>query len=229
MVAAGSKVRSARKRRRLTQAQLGAKCGLSQSTMSDAELGEGGGLSATAWQRIALVLGVPLRFELGRDSLEEPTDAGHLAIQELVLRLGHALGFGRKFELASKPADPARSTDVGLADDVHRRLLQIECVNTFGNIGAAIRSSDRKRAEAQELAIATGGDRPYSVHICWVVRATKRNRQLLAQYPEMFASRFTGSSAAWVATLTTAAAPPGEPGLVWCDVGCTRLFAWRRR
>jgi hypothetical protein len=63
----------------------------------------------------------------------------------------------------------------------------------------------------------------------WVVRATARNRALVARYPEVFAARFPGSSARWVAALTTGALPPSQPGLVWSDVGATRLFAWRRR
>ncbi len=63
----------------------------------------------------------------------------------------------------------------------------------------------------------------------WVVRAAARNRALVARYPEVFAARFPGSSARWVAALTHGTEPPPEPGLVWCDVGATRLFAWRRR
>ncbi len=226
---AGQKVRRARRRRNQTQAQLGARCGLSQSTVSDLELGRGAALSLTAWQRVSLVLDLPLKFELGRDALEEPVDAGHLAIQELVLRLGRAAGYRRTFELPTRPADPSRSTDVGLRDDAHRRLVLVECVNTFGNVGAAARSSERKRAEAEALAVAIGNGQPYAVHVCWVVRATRRNRALLTRYPEIFAARFTGSSRAWVDALTKGAAPPREPGLAWCDVNATRLFAWRAR
>ena len=225
----GGKVRAARKRRRLTQAQLGEKSGLSQSAVSDVEVGHGASLSIVAWQRVAIVLDLPLRLELGRDALEEPADAGHLKIQELVLRLGRLTSRRRKFELPTKPADPSRSTDVGLVDDTHHQLLQIECVNTFGNIGAVARSSDRKKADAEALAISIGYGNPYSVHQCWVVRATRRNRELVAQYSESFTSRFTGSSRAWVETLTKGAPAPRDPGLVWCDVTCKRVFAWRSR
>lgn len=174
-----------------------------------------------------MVLGLPLDFELGRDALEPAPDAGHLDIQELMMRLGRQLRIGRTFELATRSADPSRSTDVGWRDDLHRRLIQIECVNSMGAINAAIRSTDKKRAEAQALAVAIGHGRQYSVHTCWVVRATRRNRQLLARYPEIFASRFPGSSRAWVAALTKGTAPPDEPGLVWCSVDGSRLFEWR--
>jgi transcriptional regulator with XRE-family HTH domain len=225
----GGKVRAARRRRRWTQSQLGQRVSLAQETISDLERGRGGTLSLQAWQQVALVLGLRLELTLGRDPLEEPQDAGHLAIEELVLRLGKAMGVKRTFELPTKPANPSLSTDVGLTDDTNRRLIQVECVNTFGNVNAAIRSSNRKCAEAEGLAIAIGHGEPYAVHQVWVVRASRRNRQLLARYPEIFTTRFSGSSLAWVKALTTATAqPPNAPGLVWCDLAATRIFEWRR-
>lgn len=166
---------------------------------------------------------------LSRPIEPETADAGHLAIQELVLRLGRAAGYGRGFEVPTRPPDPARSTDVGLRDDRRRILVLVECWNTLGDLGAAARATSRKLAEAEALAVAQGGERPYTVRGVWVVRATARNRALVARYPEVFAVRFPGSSARWVAALTTGAEPPPEPGLVWADVSATRLFAWRRR
>ncbi len=227
MIREGRKLRAARKRRHLTQAALGAKTGLSQSAISDMELGVGATLSVLAWQRAAIVLDLPLDFALGRDALEEPADVGHLKIQELILRLGRSTGRRRRFELSTKPADPSRSTDVGLIDDRNRQLIRVECVNTFGNVGAATRSADRKQAEAAALAISIGYGEPYSVHQCWVVRATRRNRALVARYPESFETRFGASSRAWVKTLVTGAPAPVERGLVWCDVACTRVVEWR--
>jgi hypothetical protein len=192
------------------------------------ERGFGGGLTVDAWQRIAVALGMPLRISFARDPLTETADAGHLAVQELVLRIGRRGGLVGEFELPTRPADPWRSADVGLRDDVRRRLIVSECWNTFGDIGAAVRASTRKLAEAADLAAAHWGDDSHVVGLVWVVRATARNRALVARYPEVFASRFRGSSARWVAALTSGATPPAEPGLVWCDAAATRLFAWRR-
>ncbi len=193
------------------------------------ERGHGGSLSLEAWQQVALVLQLHLELTLGRDPMEEPEDAGHLKLQELVLRLGRGLRMIRQFELPTKPANPQLSTDVGLIDDVNRRLIQVECVNVFGNVNNSVRSADRKRVEAEDLAVALGNGVPYTVHQVWVVRATRRNRALLARYPELFATRFTGSSLAWVSALTKGTKPPDELGLVWCDVDATKLFEWRRR
>ena len=203
--------------------------GLGQPTISDLERGEGGTLSLELWQQVALVLNLPLNFSLGTDALRDPDDAGHLGIQELILRLGRRNGYLRTFELPSKPANPSLSTDVGLTDDASRRLIQVECVNTFGSINASIRSADRKHAQVEAHAIAIGGEAPYTVHQLWVVRATRRNRAIVARYPELFAARFTGSSKAWIHALTKGTPPPLDLGLVWCDVAATRIFEWRPR
>src|SRR5438552_530126 len=69
----------------------------------------GGNFSLDSWQLICLAVGRRLEFRLPADTLQEPADAGHLAIQELVLRLGRTTGFRRTFELPTRPADPMRS------------------------------------------------------------------------------------------------------------------------
>ncbi len=208
----GAEVRTSRLRRRLTQAELGRGAKLSRSAISRIELGAGGGHTLDSWQRVGLALGRPIRIDLVRDVLEEPPDAGHLAIQELVLRLGRAAGYAGRFELSTRPADPSRSADVGLLDDRRRRLLMIEAWNTFGDVGSSARSSDRKLAEADRLAASRWGTASYLVSGCWVVRATRRNRALVARYPELFTARFPGSSRRWVMALTVGEAPPRRPG-----------------
>jgi transcriptional regulator with XRE-family HTH domain len=229
LVQAGGIVREARRRRHLTQAQLGSRVGLSQAAISRAELGHGGGLTLDAWQRIAIALHMPMRLTFQRDPLAETADAGHLAMQELVLRQGRACGYERSFELATKPNDPWRSIDVGLIDDRRRRLLVCECWNTLGDVGAAARTSARKTVEAEALAVARWGESAHRVGLVWIVRATAANRALVARYPEVFGTRFPGSSAGWVAALSVGSEPPAQPGLVWMDVAGTRISAWRRR
>lgn len=229
MARLGAEARVSRLRRRLTQKQLGAGVGLSRSTISLLERGGGGGLTVDGWQRIGLALNRPLIVQLARDTAEEPADAGHLAIQELLLRLARKWGAQRSFELPTRPQDPRRSIDVLVRDDRRRRLLILEAWNTIGDIGAAARSSSRKQAEAEALAVAIGGEAPaYGVHLCWVVRASARNRRLVGRYPEVFAARFPGSSLAWTTAIAAGAPPPDEPGLVWCDRDATRVLAWRR-
>lgn len=66
------------------------------------------------------------------------------------------------------------------------------------------------------------------VGLVWVVHATARNNTLVRRYPEVFAARFPGSSREWVRALMTGGPFPSGPGLVWSDLGATRLFEWRR-
>ena len=180
------------------------------------------------WIRIAAVLGLSVRFELGRDPLASPVDAGHLGIQELVLTLGRRSGYGGTFELPLPASDPSRFVDVLLRSDASRRLVVVEGHNLIGNVGAELRSFERKLVMARDLAVVLGeGGEPYAVHGVWVVRVTRRNRELVARYPALFAARFPGSSRAWVRALSAGTAPPLEPGLVWCDRDATHLFEWR--
>jgi transcriptional regulator with XRE-family HTH domain len=227
----GPKVRAARHRRRWSQRQLGERVGLSGRRIGHIENGRGTGASIEVWCAIGVALDIPLKVDLGRDRLEDASDAGHLKMQELALRVARRSGRKRSFELPTRPADPALSVDVLQRDDALRVLLINECWNSFGNINASVRSTRRKIAEAEALAVAVGGERgPYRVAACWIVRDTRRNRELLARYPEVFASTFSGSSVGWVRALTTpGVAAPVEAGLVWCDREATRLFAWRQR
>lgn len=225
----GAEVRSSRRRRRRTQAQVGALAGLSQSSISRLERGHGGGLTLDTWQRIGLALGRALIVGLARDPDDDVADAGHLAVQELLLRLARHGGRAGSFELATRPTDPHRSVDVASRDDAQRVLILQEAWNRIDDIGAAARSTARKVAEAEALAVAIGGEGgPYRVASVWIVRATARNRTLVHRYPEVFQARFPASSVAWWRALTAAGVVPEKPGLVWCDVHATRLFPWRR-
>jgi transcriptional regulator with XRE-family HTH domain len=223
----GGEIKVLRERRGWSRLALAGRAGLGRMVESRLERGIGA-FDLDALQRIAVALDQPLQITFGRDRLEGPADAGHLGIQELVLRLGRAAGCDDAFELVTRPAEPWRSADVSLRDDRRRRLTLVECWNTIGDVGAAARASERKRAEAEALATARWGEDAATVGIVWVVRATARNRALVACYPEVFAARFSGSSVGWVRALERGVLPPAAPGLVWCDVRSTRLFAWRR-
>ena len=222
----GESVRQMRRKRRWSQRELGRRTGLGRLVIGRLERGEGT-LDVERLERISVAFGVPLAVGFDRDPHDEPADAGHLAMQELVLRLGRQAGFDRQFELATRPAEPWRSADVGLGSARQRVVIDAECWNTFGDVGAGARSSTRKVAELEQLALAAWGP-PARAALVWVVRDTARNRELIARYPEIFARRFPGSSRAWVDALTMGSAVPTEPGLVWCDVRATRLFAWRK-
>ena len=225
----GGALREARRRRRLTQAQVGHRSGLSQSAVSDIERGNGGGYSLKSWQNLFLAVDRPLMVEARRDPLDDVRDAGHLAIQELVLRVAAAAGFNATFELPVRPGVSRHSVDVFLRNDERRLLVVCEAWNSFGDLGASTRSFAWKLGQAEQLAGALGLDGPHRVRGCWVVRATTANRNLVRCYPTIFASRFPGSSLAWWRTLIAGDDPPAQPGLVWSDREASKLFPLRHR
>ena len=208
-------LRVARRRRRLSQAALASKVAISRPRLSDVEAGDGAGVPLETWFAVAKALGLYLRFEFGRDPQQELRDAGHLDIQELVVRVAAHAGWKPEWESRSRE----RWIDVGLDDRKNRRILIVECTNTLGDLGAAIRSSDEKVREAPP-GIAVG--------LLWVVRDTSANRQLIGRYGALLDSRFSGSSVAWLRVLEAGGPMPNAAGLIWSDVRATRLFARRR-
>ena len=225
----GAKVAAARHRRRSTQQELADKVGISRSRLAGVEAGHGATLPLAIWFALAQALGLDLRFEWARDPQAETSDVGHLDIQELVLRVSAPAGWERAAEARSGSWGSDRSIDVRLIDRGGRRLAVNECWNTFGDLGASFRSSDRKVDDAMQLAVAIAGDgEPFKVGLCWVVRDTKANRALVDKYQHIFASRYPGSTAGWVRALTSGGPMPQQPGLIWCDLRATRLFARRR-
>jgi transcriptional regulator with XRE-family HTH domain len=222
----GDDARVMRQRRAWTQGQLADRVGVDRLVISRIERGVGR-IDVETLERMGIAFGVPFAAGFGRDPRRDVADAGHLAMQELVLRQGRGCGYTVGFELPTKPAEPWRSIDVVLAADAAHRMICVECWNTIGDIGAAVRASARKAADLEQLAAGRWGA-DAKVGLVWVVRATARNRALLARYPEVFSTRFPGSSREWVAALTDGRVMPAEPGLVWCDVDATRLFEWRR-
>ena len=226
----GGEMRDGRVRTSLKQSQVAELIGVHQSRVSQIERGVGHAAPLAVWIAFGIAVQRPLAITSTRSPIVEPRDTGHLAAQELILRLAKAHGIHGSFELRTRPAPSATYIDVGLRDDRNRVFSVIEIWNRFEEIGAGSRNFKRKLAEAEELAVVAGEDAgPYRVAGCWVLRATAANRALVARYPAIFAAEFPGSSRAWVRALTHGEPPPKEPGIVWVDVAGRRLSEVRLR
>lgn len=227
----GQEARLTRRRRRRTQAQLAAAVGISRSRYAELEQGAGTTAPLDAWVRVGLALGRPLAVAFSRDLDAGPSNAGHLAAQELVLRLTAGPGTRTgSFELATRPVDPGRSADVCLRDDARRTLIVVEIWNRLGDLGAAARSTARKRADLDEMAILAGGDAgPYRAAIGWLLTDTAANHRLVASYPAVFRAAFSGSSSEWVRCLLEGREPPAHTAVAWVDTANGRLVPMRIR
>jgi hypothetical protein len=181
--------------------------------MSEIERGLGARAPLETWIALGVALDRPLAVAFSRPlgaAVHGPADRGHLEIQEYLLRLARETGRPGSFEVPTRPADPSRSTDVGIRDPRHRVRILAECWNTFGDLGAATRSTNRKVAEA---AATWPDDRIASV---WIARDSAANRALLARYVHFVDAAFPGSSRRWVRALTDPdVPPPTAPGIVW--------------
>ncbi len=227
----GREVRADRRALRLTQSAVAERLGVHQTWISAIELGRGGSVPLEKWIALGVVLGRPLAVGFSRPTDPDATlaDAGHLRIQEAMLGLARSTGRRAAVELPTRPLDPRHSTDVALRDDRHRVLILIEAWNTFGDLGAAIRSTHRKATEAADLAsVLGGGAPPYRVATVWVVSATAANHRLVGRYPNLFAAAFPAPSAAWVRALSAGTAPPHEAGLVWFEPSTVTLRSRHR-
>lgn len=222
----GREMRVTRLARRLTQTELGQRVDLSQSEISHLELGDGQGTPLATWIAIGIALGRPLAVGFSREiATSPPADAGHLAAQELVLRLAERNRWDGHFELPTRPSNPSLSVDVCLRDRRNGILYVIEIWNRLDDLGAAARSMTRKTAEALDLAAFR--EPPDRVAGCWLLVDSAANRALVRTYPSVLRARFSGSSAGWVRALEGRGAPPHDPGLAWIDVRSGRLAALR--
>src|SRR5206468_5642597 len=135
-----------------------------------------------------------------------PRYACPLAAQKMIQALLHRHGLQADVELPTRPANPVFSIDVALRDATTRTLIIVEIWNRLDDLGAAIRSTNRKVAEADGPAVLVARNRPpYQVAACWLLVDTAANRRLVARYPEILGSRFPGSSVGWARCLGSGA------------------------
>jgi hypothetical protein len=186
------------------------------------------------WDRAAHAVGTTLSAYLPQASAaDQPRDAVHLRNQELVLRTARSGGWrGAPEQALDRELTRSRHGDVVLsrhrADSAAEWCL-VEVVDWLADVGESVRDFDRRLAALDRFAVARmrGDAVPQSGGI-WLLRATTRNRRLVADHREFFRGRFPGSGRAWLATLLDPRSPmPSEPALLWVDVGGTRIFAAR--
>lgn len=210
----GRDLRLTRGRRQLTQAALGELVDRSQSEVSYLERGYGGRATLETWISFGIALERPVAIGFSRDVIAPLNDAGHLEAQELVLRLATAGGWRGSFEVQS---EGSHSMDLVLERGSSRVL--VELWNRLDDLGAAVRSSDRKLTAA---APGTG--------LLWLLVDTAANRAIVRRFPAIFRSRFPASSAGWVrAVANTEPMPPNEPGIAWVDIRAGALRTMRTR
>lgn len=215
----GRDTRSTRRKRRLTQQQLGERVGLGQSQISYLERGFGSRTSIESWVAIGIALDRPIAIGFGRDIVRPLADAGHIDAQELGARLARGGGWLVTVEAVDDELAPSGHTDLRLTGN--RDIALVEIWNRLDDLGAAMRSSDRK------LVVVRRGAPGRVVQSVWLLVDTAANREIVRRYPAVLGARFRGSSSRWVRAITKGESVPPEAGVAWIDVRSGGLRALR--
>ncbi len=171
-----------------------------------------------------------LRAYLERvSSADHPRDAVHLRNQGSVLDLARKGGWtGVPEARLDRDARTSRSLDVLLTRDV--KWAMVEIWDWFDDVGGSFRDWDRRLDALERLAIARIPVEAAMPRTCgaWLVRSTRRNRELVRQHANVFRARFPGSAAEWVRALGEATVGlPSKPALLWISVDGARIYPAR--
>ena len=209
----------------LSQAAAGDRAGISQSSWSRIERGIMTSASLETLSACAAAVGTQLAaFIEARPGADLPRDIEHLRRQELVISVAARGGWNARPEDAIDPeARRSRSIDVRLERTARSEHAVVEIVDLMSDGGDAMRGLADKVAAIQR---SVGDDGRVAGLL--VLRATARNRSIIASLRGVFSTRFPGSSAGWLAALQDPARPmPRRDGFLWSASNGSRLIAAR--
>lgn len=211
----------------ISQAVAGERAGISQSSWSRIERGIVTSISLETLSACAAAVETQLAaFIEARSGADLPRDIEHLRRQELVIALASRGGWRASPEHAiDQDVRRSRSIDVRLERTAGSEHAVVEVLDLISDGGEAMRGlSDKVSAVRRSI-----GDGECVAGLL-VLRATARNRAIVASLRGVFANRFPASSAAWLAALGDPARPmPSRDGFVWSASDGSRLFAARLR
>jgi transcriptional regulator with XRE-family HTH domain len=208
----------------LTQAEASARAGVSQAYWSAVERGVATTATLETLAACAAAVDTELAaFLQARPGADLPRDIVHLRGQSTIVREARAGGWVAGVEV---PVDPdarrSRAIDVALERPSRGEIAVVELVDLVADAGGDMRGLSDKVAAVRRT-------RPGArVAGLLAIRATRRNRQLLAELAPVIDARFPASSVGWLRALSDIEAPmPGGDGLVWARVDGGGLFARR--
>ena len=189
----GGAIRLVRQRRGWTQGELGARCGVSDSTISRLERGHPDDLSVATVRRIAAA--IDLRVDLiGRwraGDLDRLLNRRHSALHE-----GFARWFGERFQAWVLAPEVSYSIfgERGIVDVLawhpgRRALLVVELKTDIVDVNELVGKVDVKRRLAAQI-VAGRGWQPVTVSAWVVVAPGRTNRRRIAVHRAMLRAAF---------------------------------------
>ncbi len=223
----GTGLRAARVAQGRTQASVALEAGISQPFLSRIERGRELGVSLSTLAACASTLQVQLAaFIEALPGASLPRDIQHLRRQALIVRIADPGGWTAEPEAALPDDGPRpRSIDVLLTRPIRREAAVVEIWDLLADGGEAMRG-----LEAKVLAMRRRLGAGWQVQGLLVLRATRRNRDLVRDLAPLFAARYPASSAGWLRALADPRSPmPDASGFAWSSVAGDRLAAARLR
>ena len=221
----GISLKDARLALDLTEAEASARAGISQGFWSRLEHGGGTAASLETLSACAAAVDTQLAaFIEARPGADLPRDIAHLRGQATIVRDAAGGGWAAQVEAGIDPhARRSLSIDVRLERTARREIAVVELVDLVADAGQDMRGLSDKVAAVRR-------DRPDArVAGLLAIRATRRNRGLMAELAPLMDARSPASSVAWLAALHDRSVPmPSGDGLVWARVDGSGLFGRRR-
>jgi hypothetical protein len=202
---------------------------MSQGTVSLYERGRGRSGTIESWGMVAAAVGEQLVGYLEHaPGASLPRDIEHVRRQSALIRIAASGGWAAMPELAiDRDVARSRSIDVALVRAATREAIVVEIWNWFDDVGGSLRGLDGKLGSVRSR-LDPGTE--WTVRGLFVVRDTRRNRDLLADLRALFVARFGADSGQWLKALTNPEQPiPTGDGLLWSDRAGTSLKASRLR
>jgi transcriptional regulator with XRE-family HTH domain len=185
----GLAVRVLRRRRGWTQAQLGVRCALSQSTISDIESGLAFASTADTLGRVIAALGgrVQIRILAHGEDLDRLLDARHADIVERVAAFLRRRGWEIVPEATFSVYGERGSVDLLAYHPATGSLLVVEVKSALPDVQATLAGIDRKARLAPIIAKQRGWQ-VTSVSRWLVVPADATTRRRVRQHDATFAA-----------------------------------------
>ena len=196
LVRIGLSLRALRLRRRLTQAQLAAKAGLSRATVARVERGHADGATLRTLTRTAAALGatVSIRVLWHGEALDRLLDATHADLTDLVLRLLVDPGWEVATEVSFNVRGERGVIDVLAFHPETGSLLVIEIKSVVPDLQAMLGTLDRKVRVAPSIARERGW-RPKTVSRLLVLPDDRTARRRVERHASTFATALPSRTA----------------------------------
>ena len=220
-------LREARLAAGLTQAEAAARARISQAQWSRLEraTSEAQRAGVEEWAVAAEAVGLRLAAFMERASgATLPRDIEHLLRQNAVVSRGRPGGWLPAPEMPLDIGAGGHVVDVMLTRAVRREATVVEIWDWLDDVGAALRSFDEKVAAVRRQLSG------WHVQGTWVMRGTRRNRDLVRGLGALFAARFPADGEAWLRALDDPNVRlPDQLAIVWTPSASPDLQARPRR